>query len=242
MDASPYNVVNSPVKPTILFPVDYNAPNNVVNLDILTTMQTATTNSHLNVNIDAYGTLTLVTGTISNPISTDYTNCLRAVTHSIDTMDLGSGMLFFLETKIYSWYAPGFVEPIVIYSASQVRNNIDPMFWSMDPMLAWHDEIEMAYCLPFAGSSIDDGTLSVSTLNIVPNPCDGKFSILLPETMLDQSLIMEVYDVSGRLVLNGQAMQYNGIVNVEMPWDASGVYFVKLLGNDQVFNGKVIVR
>lgn len=233
---TPYNVTNVPQKPTVLFPVDYNSPNNVTNLNVTSSGGGATTNTILNVTVDAYGTLTLVTGSISNPVYTPYDNCLRTVTTSIDTMDVGSGMLFYLKTKIYSWYAPGIFEPIVIFSVAQVRNNIDPTYWPMDPMLPWHDEIAMSYSTLFATGINED--IAQDAFNLYPNPSSGIIHVnVLSYT---EQMFFEIYDIVGKMVYSQTLGNTDNIIDISsLP---KGAYTIKIYSDSSIKTEKLILK
>ena len=239
MDATPYNVINSPQKPGVLFPVDYNSPNNIVNQYCTSTASSISTESLYDVTVDAYGTVTLVTGTIPSPVYTNFPGCIRTVTHSIDTMDAGSGMMFYLNTKIYNWYAPGISEPLVTYSVSQVRNNLDPLFWTMDPGLAWHDELEMSYATPY------DPPVGVSEkfsgkICVLPNPTSGNTGVLVPEELSLESFSCTIRNLTGGLVRQESFPAGTQSFRVDLGGCPSGVYVISLQGSTEVFNGKII--
>ncbi|MFH0893797.1 MAG: T9SS type A sorting domain-containing protein [Bacteroidota bacterium] len=241
MSGTPYNIVNTPQKPGVLFPVDYDTPNNIVNQTCSSTASGVLTDSKYSVTVDAYGTVTLVTGTIPSPIYTNYTSCIRTMLYSIDTMDAGSGMLFFLKTKIYNWYAPGIPEPLVTYSVAQVRNNIDPAFWGMDPSLPWHDELEMSFAIPYP-TSVGVNEVKTNQLSIFPNPTTGKAGVLVPEEMTLNTFNYSVTDITGRLILQGIQPSATRSFNLNLQGNNAGVYFISMQNEKNSFKGKIILQ
>ena len=222
MDSPPYDAVNTPEKPAILFPVDYNIPNNVVNQDVSTLASTSTTQTRLNVTIDAYGTLDLVTGSISSPVNTIYNNCIRTMTYSVDTMTLAGWGIFFLKTKTYNWYSPTLFEPIVSYSVTQIRNDIDPAYWSLDSRLPWRDEIKMDFVVPNLSVGIEQEEQSGCVL-LIPNPSTGPVTMVMSET---GSKHIEVYNIVGKLLLNtNTSLERYGF---NMDQYGPGIYLVKV--------------
>lgn len=224
-------ITNIPAKPVATFPLDYNAPNNVTNLAVNSTVSTINTNSIVNVTVDAYGTLVVVTGSVSTPVYTVYNNYLRTVTTSVDDMDLGSGMNYYIESKFYNYYVPGMWDPIVVYSVAQIRSNIDPMYWSMAGQ--WEDEIEVAYNLPFAPSAIDENS---SMFNLFPNPSDGQVNLDL-STFAGEQMFVEVYDMLGNMVYSMEAN--NGIINMDLSNQASGTYIVSIRIGEKILKSKL---
>ena len=240
MAATPYNMTNTPAKPYALYPVDYGTPANIVGQHITTTASTMSTASVYDVTVDAYGTMTIVTGTFSNPISTVYPNCTRLVTYSIDTMDAGSGMFFYVESKFYNWYTPGVTEPIVTYSVAQVRNNIDPLYWSMDPGLAWHDEIEMSFGTPYVTTGFFSQTLQDKSCSIFPNPSNGIFTLRIGKEINSLNKV-EVLNNLGQIVYQNLAPQ-TGELQINLSQLNKGEYFVKMYFGEKCVTNKIIVK
>lgn len=238
MDTSPYNIVHTPQKPLFLFPVDYTAPANIVDQAISTTASTISTQTKYSVTVDAYGTLELVTGTIQNPVTTTYLNCTRTVTYSVDTMDAGSGMLFYIKAKIYNWYVPGIPEPMVTYSVAQVRNNLDPLFWSMDPSLAWHDEIEMSFTTPYIISGVSSENIQ-SGLRIFPNPSDGVVFISL-NIDKNNPVTLTITDICGNVVYSNSDIYESR--QVDLSGLASGIYIAKAKCSGKIFTEKIVIK
>ncbi len=229
-------LVNNPKKPMVTFPVDYNTPNNVVNFASSASGGGISTESFLNTTVDAYGKLVLITGTPSSPIVTEYNDFLRVVQYSLDTMDIGSGFLFYIESKFFNYYIPGYFDPIVVYSVAQIRNNVDPTYWSLDPAFKWHDEIEVQYNKEFiiAGVSENDGW----QLNLFPNPTSGNVSLDMP-AFSGENVQMDVFNVAGQLVASQSFT--DGLIQMNLSGQPEGIYTVRINANGHLFNSKLVI-
>lgn len=226
-------MVNSPKKPVANFPVDYNTPANVPLMTITSNMSTISVVTHYEAEVDAYGTLVVVSGSISSPVFTTYNNYLRVVQHSVDTMDLGSGMHFFIESKFYNYYVPGQFDPIIVYSVAKLRSDIDPMMWSMAGQ--WEDEIEVQYNKEFIPTGITEAAWE---LNLFPNPSDGMFSLNMPAFASDE-VKAEVYDISGKMVRS--EVYSNGMIQLDLTDQAEGMYTLRLSANGSVMTSKLVI-
>lgn len=233
----PMTSQNVPQKPIVLFPVDYASPNNVTNLTVVATAVASTativTTSDITITIDAYGDVTIIDGSISSPTYTTYTDYLRVCTYSEDDMDLGSGLNYYLKTKIFAYYVPQFPEPVASYSVTQIRSNIDPTFWSMAGQ--WEDELEFAYLKPIIPSDINES--ETAFFNIFPNPTEGLVTLNF-EQMPEETITVEIFNQQGQLM--GTFSRTENAVNIDMTQYPSGTYIVHLKINDKVFPSKLI--
>jgi len=229
--------INNPPKPVAMFPVDYASPNNVSNLSLVNTATvpsaTIITNTTMSITVDAYGDVTIIDGTIANPVYTTHTGYLRLCTYSDDNMDLGSGLNYFVKSKIYSYYISSRFEPVATYSVAQIRSNIDPSFWSMAGK--WEDEIGFAYTKPYATTSIQE--TESNYFNIFPNPTDGQVIINF-ENMKEEQISVDIFDINGKLM--GSYTKSANAVEFDMSSYPSGTYIVHLKINNKVFPSKII--
>ena len=227
-------MINTPRKPIATFPLDYNTPANVSGFTCTSAAGGISTVSHLNVTVDAYGDLVVVSGSGASPIYTTYSDYLRTVMSSLDTMDLGSGMFYYIESKFYNYYIPGQFDPIIVYSVAKIRTNIDPAYWSMAGQ--WEDEIEVQYNKKIIVSGLEE---QEANFNIFPNPSNGQVSLNMT-AFADENVLVEVFDIAGNMVHSGQYM--NGLVNFDMSDQAAGMYIVKISAGDYSFNSKLILQ
>ena len=217
-------VVNSPAKPLVTFPVDFNNPNNVPSMKVSSVFSGLTTNTTYEANVDAYGTFYLVHGSLSNPQTEEHLNFLRVVQHSKDTVDIGAGMHFFIESKFYSYYVPNYFDPVIVYSVAKIRNDVDPSMWNIHPMLKWADYIEVQWNKRFPDDpdAVNDLNKEFS-LNLFPNPSTGLFKIDMP-LFNNTDVNVSVYDISGKLVFEN--VYNNGLIQIDLNNQPVGMYSV----------------
>lgn len=232
-------VKHTPEKPIAKFPVDYANSMNVPTMNISTLAQSSNSSvqifTKLTITVDAYGDVTIVDGSISNPVYTTYTNFLRLSTLSIDTMNLGGGMQYYVKAKIYSYYVAGVFEPVAVYSVAQIRSNIDTMFWQYG-IGKWYDEIEFSYVKPYQTSQVQD--LEASTFSIFPNPTDGRISLNFAG-MPEEFIIVDVYDVNGRF-LGRFGKQNSGIVDIDISNEEPGVYILNIKFKERTYPVRIL--
>ncbi len=228
-------LVNSPAKPVATFPVDYSTPNNVSGFQTTSAGGGITTATTLDVTVDAYGTLIVVTGSVSSPQYVVYNNYLRTMQYSLDTIDITGGMFIYVESKFYNYYVPGYVDPVIVYSVAKIRNNIDPMFWSMG--VPWENETEVQYNKDFATVDVQDNEEAM--FNLFPNPTNGAVKLDMP-AFDGQNVIVNVYDIAGNVVHTSQYT--NGLINFDLSDQPAGMYVVNITAGDFSFNSKLIVQ
>lgn len=226
-------MVNNPKKPICAFPLDYNVPANVVGYNGTASGGGITNTTGMNITVDAYGTLVLVSGSVSNPTFTTYNNFLRTVQSSNDVMDLGYGMAYSIESKFYNYYVPGQFDPIIVYSVAKIRSNIDPTLWSLAGQ--WEDEIAVQWNTPFINTDIAENKWEI---NLFPNPSDGMFTLNLP-AFHNNNIIAEVYDYNGKLILN--ETYSGGLIQLDLTDQQNGIYLLKLNSNGYIITSKIVI-
>lgn len=238
--SSPVTITNAPPKPQAYFNIDYANTNNVVDFTCTSTAHSNSgdmyTYSKYNVDVDAYGTFTVTLGSSTSPTHDVYDNCLRTRTLSIDTMDAGSGMFFYIKSLIYSWYAPGISDPIAVISFAQVRNNIDPSLWPYDPQFAWHDESDFYYAKPFATVNINENDIA-KNIRIFPNPANNEVSIASHFNVIDKIIIR---DLSGREVKRYSNIN-NKISKINISEFSEGMYLIDIYSSNKICTKKLNV-
>ncbi len=233
----PVVVTNNPPKPVVNFPVTYNT-NNVNNFSITSTGGGLTTNTVLNITIDAYGDITIIDGDINNPTVTKRENFLRVVTESEDIVEVPAVGNVNIFTKIFSYYVAGLPEPVAIYSAAKLRSELDPMLWLAFPQLAWQDRIECAYNIPYATTPPSGLTQVEERLfNIFPNPTNGIINFNF-DSLPTQNISIEIFDLNGKKVKDTHNTQNNWSIDLS---DLNpGIYIVNLNIDGRVFPSRII--
>mgnify|MGYP002682729164 CR=1 FL=1 len=208
-------------------------PANVVGYNGTASGGGITNTTGMNITVDAYGTLVLVSGSVSNPTFTTYNNFLRTVQSSNDVMDLGYGMAYSIESKFYNYYVPGQFDPIIVYSVAKIRSNIDPTLWSLAGQ--WEDEIAVQWNTPFINTDIAENKWEI---NLFPNPSDGMFTVNLP-AFSNNNIIAEVYDYNGKLILN--KTYSGGLIQLDLTDQQNGIYLLKLNSNGYIITSKIVI-
>jgi phosphotriesterase-related protein len=78
----------------------------------------------------------------------------------------------------------------------------------------------------------------IQQINIFPNPVSNKISITYPE---GKSLIIEIYEPSGRLVIRLQSSYKNEVTEIDFSGFNSGLYLYRIIDKEgNFYNGKIL--
>jgi hypothetical protein len=75
-------------------------------------------------------------------------------------------------------------------------------------------------------------------MTVFPNPCDGTFSITLPE-VLKEPVECDIFDIYGRKVHQCTISQITSLILTSLQ---KGIYFIQIPFRDQILSCKLIVR
>ncbi len=79
-----------------------------------------------------------------------------------------------------------------------------------------------------------DTLLYEDQMSIYPNPASDHLNILVPESMLNKELIVEVYDLLGKRILRKNINKFKSSLNI-YKWNR-GVYVIKLSSKEESFS------
>ncbi len=79
----------------------------------------------------------------------------------------------------------------------------------------------------------------VGTIRIFPNPNKGHFSL---HADLTGELHISIFDLQGRSVFDKQFFKDNSTLNLDLPQNLEGMYFLKLRQNDRAFSVKLFIK
>jgi PKD repeat protein len=75
-------------------------------------------------------------------------------------------------------------------------------------------------------------------INIFPNPCDGNFSITLPDD-IKMPVDCQIFDIHGRKVHQGIITSQTSFIRTSIP---EGIYLIRLQVENQTLSSKLVVR
>ncbi len=84
----------------------------------------------------------------------------------------------------------------------------------------------------------EEETSSPFAINIVPNPNDGLFNIVVENT--GDEVFVEVYDLVGKMVLNASSLDSR--LTIDIKDNPKGVYMVLVKVGDQTHMEKVVLQ
>jgi hypothetical protein len=85
------------------------------------------------------------------------------------------------------------------------------------------------------------GDMQLDMISINPNPGNGLFTINIP--LIDQTLQLEVMNISGQLIFADEINNTNGSnYQLRLMEQTSGVFFVKITGQEQTIIRKVVIQ
>jgi hypothetical protein len=174
----------------------------------------------LTINADMQGQMMLPTGT--------FTGVLRL--HVVESFHLKTYMLGMaimdniISDDYYYWFVDSIFQPIMIYGITTVDGT------AQTPILRYQ---------PITVTKIDNAQMS-DNINIFPNPSDGVFNVLLPQTNRSLNNIT-VTDVNGKVVF-GEIANNQPISSINLSQQAPGVYFIKIEQDGKLTRKKVVLQ
>ncbi len=90
-------------------------------------------------------------------------------------------------------------------------------------------------------AGINEITANSGELKVFPNPSSGLFTIMTPN--ISGTALMQVYDISGKKVLDQQITLNSSQIQADMSGKPSGIYFIVLkLENGAAFSAKISIE
>jgi len=82
-----------------------------------------------------------------------------------------------------------------------------------------------------------------NNFSIYPNPSNGTFTIETPNSPARAGLLgLEITDITGKTILTMEATEHNGACSVALPLPLQGIYFLKLILENQIITKKIIIN
>jgi hypothetical protein len=119
-----------------------------------------------------------------------------------------------------------------------------------DPVIGQQSSVNLYYRLKMMdndGSFIYSNVVILTrnqkqeTVNIFPNPAKDHITIQLPTSNLQPPIVIEVTDITGKVLLRRQSSVVSGQITLSTNKLANGTYTVKLMYNGEQYVQKVLV-
>ena len=78
----------------------------------------------------------------------------------------------------------------------------------------------------------------VAEVSVYPNPTDGSFKIIIPESIRSETSYYLIYDLNGILIIEKNLEDETGVDMGDMP---DGIYLLKIINGEETFS-KIIVK
>lgn len=109
----------------------------------------------------------------------------------------------------------------------------------------WEEGIEKMYVYDDVGNrtqlqrignlGINDEMLR-STITVYPNPASEFLNIQLPENIVSENTVVNLYDVNGRLIINQEYKMENREIRILVNNLSNGVYLLRITNNQQIWS------
>lgn len=93
-------------------------------------------------------------------------------------------------------------------------------------------------CLEMKDYMEVEETVEIADMSVYPNPTDGGFKIIMPESMLNEYSYCHIYDLNGVLIVEKKLSDETEVNIGNMP---NGIYLLKVINGEDVFS-KIIVK
>ena len=85
---------------------------------------------------------------------------------------------------------------------------------------------------------MENAPLVSNDLRIYPNPAKDQCFIQLPEN--SDVAVVNIFDVSGKLVLSKNLNQLNSTYSLEIQSLSEGMYLIEINTNDKLYTGRLV--
>jgi len=100
----------------------------------------------------------------------------------------------------------------------------------------FQDIIDHDFCITSTGL-VEHATTAI---RLRPNPTSGRVELILP-TDIGAGLV-EVYDGTGRRVLQSRTNGLNGVSTLDLTGQDGGIYLVKVITGENTYTERLVVR
>lgn len=82
-------------------------------------------------------------------------------------------------------------------------------------------------------------SLSVGEIEVYPNPNNGRFKVLIPDSIKTSNSSFKLYDVEGQIVMEGRLVDYE--TDIDIGNKPTGVFLLKIINGD-IVNTKIVLK
>lgn len=166
----------------------------------------------------------------------------RTIVHqpesSLNTLYIGTNKgVYFTNDSMITWFPYSQNLPNCIINKLEIQNNTNEIYAATYGRGIWKTNL-----LP---SDVNDSKNYSTSLNVFPNPTNGKFMIdfTTQNQINESSTSIEIIDIIGRVVFVEKADISNNSIHKEISAKLeTGIYFVKINLNNRNYTAKLIFR
>ncbi|MEN8194444.1 MAG: T9SS type A sorting domain-containing protein, partial [Bacteroidota bacterium] len=165
-----------------------------------------------------------------------------------------------LDTQFYSFFINPFVTDVnndgitdISGGGCDVNGTWDSPTYLWDTGADYHPELSelpvFQYNLQHTGVYVTPTSANVQdiivedSINISPNPSNGVFSVNIDLKQNDQEIFVDIIDVNGKIIQSSPIiLNSNSFYEINISDHVEGVYFVKIMTNNQLYFQKIIKR
>jgi hypothetical protein len=141
----------------------------------------------------------------------------------------------------------GLPKPKLIFGDVDIDGDIDMFVMDTIQIMIWVPiSIKYNYLRYFENQTIYTNTqmpqaTNIQNLVIAPNPNNGQFVIEIPESLQQGKFLMQVFDLTGRKVLERTVQNSSNKLEFnELQREANGLYLIVIQNKDAVYQAKVL--
>ncbi len=182
---------------------------------------TVVENGNYSASVDAYGTVTLPTGTVSNAVRV----------HVLESFDLKIYMFGTpvvtqsLQDDYYFWFADNIKDPFLIYGTTTSGS-------SVTKVLRYQ---------PTGVTGVNNNVTTTENIAVYPNPSNGIFDL---ETLnlKNENYTLKVMNVIGETVYSNVINGVDKKIHIDLSENSKGIYFLSLSNDNYQATKKLIIK
>jgi len=182
---------------------------------------TVVENGNYSASVDAYGTVTLPTGTVSNAVRV----------HVLESFDLNiymfgtAAVTTSLQDDYYFWFADNIKDPFLIYGTTTSGS-------SVTKVLRYQ---------PTGVTGVKSNAQTIENIVAYPNPSNGIFD-LTTSNLKNENYTLKVMNVLGETVYEKTINGRDKTIHIDLSKNSNGIYFLSLANDNYQITKKLIIK